>query len=80
MGEVGKRNLVRFPLRARWLLDYERDGSWKDEDLLVQAEYEIRVTDRKWLEPLSVDDGWGSAAFPLNGDRAAGAGEPAPGQ
>ncbi|MBL1120069.1 WD40 repeat domain-containing protein [Streptomyces sp. 110] len=47
---------------------YERGGAWKDEDLLIQAEYEIRVTDRKWLEPLSVGDGWGSAAFPLNGD------------
>ncbi|MBL1099195.1 WD40 repeat domain-containing protein [Streptomyces coffeae] len=47
---------------------HERGGSWQDEDLLIQAEYEIQVTDRRWLEPLSVGDGWGSAAFPLNGD------------
>ncbi|MFI6289382.1 WD40 repeat domain-containing protein [Streptomyces sp. NPDC051018] len=47
---------------------YARDGAWKDEDLLVQREYEIRVTDRRWLEHLSEGQAWGSAAFPLNGD------------
>ncbi|GAA3368081.1 hypothetical protein GCM10017744_082690 [Streptomyces antimycoticus] len=73
ISRVERVELRNYPLtEAQWekMYDfyYERDGSWKDEELLVQAEYEIRVTDRKWLEPLSVGDGWGSAAFPLNGD------------
>jgi len=47
---------------------YERDGAWKDEHLLIQAEYDIQVTDHTWLEHLSTGDAWGSAAFPLNAD------------
>ncbi|QKW07565.1 WD40 repeat domain-containing protein [Streptomyces sp. NA04227] len=47
---------------------YERGGAWKDEDLLVQAEYEIRVTDRRWLDHLTKGLAWGSASFPLHGD------------
>ncbi|WP_405797821.1 WD40 repeat domain-containing protein [Streptomyces sp. NBC_01506] len=47
---------------------YERDGAWKDENLLVQGEYEIRVTDRKWLAHLSEGQSWASTFFPLNGD------------
>lgn len=47
---------------------YERGGTWQDEGLLIQGEYEIRVTDRKWLEHLSKGQAWSSAAFPLNGD------------
>ncbi|MEU4846726.1 WD40 repeat domain-containing protein [Streptomyces gilvosporeus] len=47
---------------------YERGGTWQDEHLLIQGEYEIRVTDRKWLEHLAKGQAWGSAAFPLNGD------------
>ncbi|MFJ2202813.1 WD40 repeat domain-containing protein [Streptomyces violaceusniger] len=46
----------------------EIGGTWQDEDLLVQGEYEIQVTDRKWLEHLSRGQAWGSAAYPLNGD------------
>ncbi|WP_171165235.1 WD40 repeat domain-containing protein [Streptomyces sp. I05A-00742] len=47
---------------------YERGGAWKDEDLLVQSTYDVRVTDRRWLEPLRVGDAWGTTAFPLNAD------------
>ncbi|MFK4268346.1 WD40 repeat domain-containing protein [Streptomyces milbemycinicus] len=47
---------------------YERDGAWQDEDLLVQCEYEVTVTDRRWLEPLREGAAWGTAAFPLIAD------------
>ncbi|MEU7317521.1 hypothetical protein [Streptomyces sp. NPDC007083] len=47
---------------------YERNGVWKDEELLVQADYEIRVTDRRWLAHLTEGQAWGSASFPLHGD------------
>ncbi|MGW1373047.1 WD40 repeat domain-containing protein [Streptomyces sp. NPDC002446] len=60
------------PTEAQWedLHDfyYERGGIWQDEELLIQGEYEIRVTDRRWLEHLSEGQAWGSAAFPMNGD------------
>ncbi|MCA2175919.1 hypothetical protein LDL08_06975 [Nonomuraea glycinis] len=47
---------------------YERPGGWKDEELLVQAEYEVHVTDPRWLEQLSVGDAWGTAAYPMAAD------------
>lgn len=60
------------PTEEQWeaLHDFyhERGGTWQDEELLVQGEYEIQVTDRKWMEHLSEGQAWGSAAFPLNGD------------
>ncbi|GAA4633013.1 hypothetical protein GCM10023196_068860 [Actinoallomurus vinaceus] len=60
------------PTAAQWerLHDfyYERAGGWKDEDLLVQFEYDVQVTDRRWLEPLRAGDAWGTAFFRLNAD------------
>jgi WD40 repeat protein len=47
---------------------YERVGGWKDEELLIQAEYDVRVTDPRWLEQLSVGDAWGTASYPLAAD------------
>ncbi|GAA4973720.1 hypothetical protein GCM10023334_099380 [Nonomuraea thailandensis] len=47
---------------------YERLGGWKDEELLVQADYDVRVTDPRWLEQLSVGDAWGTAAYPMAAD------------
>ncbi|MEU6267096.1 hypothetical protein [Saccharopolyspora shandongensis] len=38
---------------------YERDGGWVDEDLLVQAEFLVRVTDPAWIEHLEPGDAWG---------------------
>ncbi|MFH8572440.1 WD40 repeat domain-containing protein [Streptomyces sp. NPDC017993] len=73
ISEVRRTNTLNDPpTEEQWevLHDfyYERGGTWQDEDLLIQGEYEIRVTDRKWLEHLSTGQAWGSAAFPLNGD------------
>src|SRR5690606_951896 len=47
---------------------YERDGGWKDEDLLVSFDYRVHVTDRRWLEPLRAGDAWGTTMFRLNSD------------
>ncbi|WP_203858596.1 WD40 repeat domain-containing protein [Plantactinospora mayteni] len=47
---------------------YEDDGGWKDEDLLVQFEYDVWVTDQRWLEPLRAGDAWGTTGFPVNAD------------
>ncbi|WP_017592972.1 WD40 repeat domain-containing protein [Nocardiopsis potens] len=47
---------------------YERDGGWKDEDLLVSFDYRVHVTDRRRLEPLRAGDAWGTTMFRLNAD------------
>lgn len=47
---------------------YERDGGWKDEDLLVQADYVVRATDPCWIEHLHPGDAWGTAWYPSNTD------------
>lgn len=47
---------------------YERLGGWNDEELLVQAEYDVQVTDPRWLEQLSVGDAWGTATYPMAAD------------
>ncbi|WP_158851011.1 WD40 repeat domain-containing protein [Saccharothrix deserti] len=47
---------------------YERLGHWADEDLLVQADYVVRVTDATWIEHLDPGDGWGDAWYPVDAD------------
>jgi len=42
---------------------YERNGSWEDEDKLVQATYEIEVTDSKYLAHLSTGMSWGTTSY-----------------
>ncbi|GAA3870199.1 tetratricopeptide repeat protein [Streptomyces sedi] len=39
------------------------DGAWPDEELLVQGDFDIRVTDPRWLEPLRVGDCWDTGNF-----------------
>ncbi|MFI1333303.1 tetratricopeptide repeat protein [Streptomyces sp. NPDC020845] len=48
---------------------YERDGRWKDEDLLAQADYDVEVTDARWLESLSPGHGWATASYPTTADQ-----------
>jgi len=42
---------------------YEKNGSWVDEDKLVQATYEIEVTDSKYFNHLSSEMSWGTTAY-----------------
>lgn len=60
---LGKKNQ---PLRAyKGLSDfyYLRDGQWKDEERLVQGQYEITVTDEKYLAHLKEGYAWGTTAY-----------------
>ncbi|MES4901280.1 MULTISPECIES: tetratricopeptide repeat protein [unclassified Streptomyces] len=48
---------------------YERDGRWKDEDLLAQADYDVEVTDARWLGSLSAGHGWASTFYAITADQ-----------
>lgn len=43
---------------------HEWDHPWEGEDRLVQADYDVHVTDPRWLEPLVAGQGWCTNAFP----------------
>ncbi|KAB2339803.1 pentapeptide repeat-containing protein [Actinomadura rudentiformis] len=47
---------------------YERDGRWRDEDKLVQADYVVRVTDQRWMQHLKPGDAWGTTWYPVKAD------------
>jgi hypothetical protein len=40
-----------------------REGQWKDEDRLVQGQYEITVSDEKYLAHLTEGYAWGTTAY-----------------
>lgn len=48
---------------------HERNGKWRDEDLLVQADYDVKVTDPRWLESLSPGDSWATTSYPMESDQ-----------
>ncbi|GIG68055.1 hypothetical protein [Phytomonospora endophytica] len=59
---------------------HEWDDPWEAEHRLVAADYDVRVTDPRWLEPLLTGQGWATNAFPSpaaerRGGPASGAGE-----
>ncbi|KAB2350216.1 WD40 repeat domain-containing protein [Actinomadura rudentiformis] len=43
---------------------HERDDGWPDEDRLVQADYEVQVTDPRWLEHLWPGLSWATGWYP----------------
>ncbi|MCP4220285.1 MAG: WD40 repeat domain-containing protein [bacterium] len=45
---------------------YEHAGRWEDEDKLVQADYEVYVTDARYLEHLEDGMSWGTTAYETN--------------
>ena len=47
---------------------YERSGAWQDEEMLVQADYDVWVTDPAYLEALSVGDSWGTTSYQTRSD------------
>lgn len=51
---------------------HEHDGRWEDEDQLVQADYDVHVTDARWLAPLRVGQSWGTTAYATTADRTPG--------
>lgn len=48
---------------------YEEDGRWEDEQLLVQGDYVVRVTDSAWIEHLKPGQAWGETFYPMDADR-----------
>lgn len=47
---------------------YERDGRWVDEEKLVQADYDVFVTDEKYLTHLQVGMSWGTTSYETEAD------------
>src|SRR5262249_35881098 len=43
---------------------YERGGCWPGEDRLVQADYDVWVTEPRWLQSLTFGDSWGTTSYP----------------
>ncbi|MGP3990142.1 WD40 repeat domain-containing protein [Streptomyces sp. 3N207] len=43
---------------------HQRDDGWPDEGLLVQADYEVQVTDPRWLEHLWPGLSWETGYYP----------------
>ncbi|WP_326687206.1 hypothetical protein OIE63_08575 [Streptomyces sp. NBC_01795] len=43
---------------------HDRDDGWPDEDRLVQADYEVQVTDPRWLEHLWPGRSWETGWYP----------------
>ncbi|GAA3753862.1 hypothetical protein GCM10022225_43270 [Plantactinospora mayteni] len=48
---------------------YERAGGWSDEDLLVQADFDVWVTDPRWLETLTPGRSWATTSYPIITDQ-----------
>ncbi|MDA2805680.1 tetratricopeptide repeat protein [Nocardiopsis suaedae] len=42
---------------------YERDGGWQDEERLAQADYDVHVTDARWIESLRIGQSWGTTSY-----------------
>lgn len=56
---------------------YEREGRWVDEDKLVQADYDVFVTEPRYLEPFRVGDSWGTTSYETRADGLSLADQPA---
>ncbi len=70
---------ANFPLEDYSSYDdfyYERNGCWVNEEKLVQATYEVQVTDKKYFDHLQAGMSWGTASYetkalmpPKNGNK-----------
>lgn len=68
--ELERRNLPveSYAGYADFYYYYERGGAWKDEDALVQADYDLFVTRAEYLAPFSAGQSWGTTAYPTRAD------------
>jgi len=48
---------------------YERGGAWVDEDKLVQADFDVFVTDARYIDHLTVGMSWGTTSYETQADR-----------
>ncbi|QFG19866.1 hypothetical protein [Actinomadura sp. WMMB 499] len=56
---------------------YEHDGGWAGEELLVQADYDVHVTDPRWLDSLEAGYSWGTTSYVTEADHVTEADAPA---
>ncbi|MFV2174103.1 tetratricopeptide repeat protein [Actinomadura sp. LOL_016] len=56
---------------------YERDGGWAGEERLVQADYDVHVTDPRWLDSLEAGYSWGTTVYVSEADQVTEADAPA---
>jgi len=47
---------------------YERNGRWTDTHLLVQADFDVHVTDPRHLSALKPGQGWGTTSYAVPSD------------
>ncbi len=47
---------------------YEREGTWENEDKLVQADFDVVFTDVKWMAHFQKGNSWGTTAYPTQAD------------
>ncbi|MFJ2203286.1 tetratricopeptide repeat protein [Streptomyces violaceusniger] len=47
---------------------YEREGGWPNEEQLAQGDYDVHVTDARWLESLRVGQSWGTTNYAGDSD------------
>ncbi|MPY54363.1 tetratricopeptide repeat protein [Streptomyces acidicola] len=47
---------------------YEREGGWQDEEQLAQGDYDVHVTDARWMESLRVGQSWGTTSYAGDSD------------
>ncbi|MGW4801020.1 hypothetical protein ACWEPC_52230, partial [Nonomuraea sp. NPDC004297] len=72
------RRLADFPVDHHDSLDghlHRWDDPWAREDRLVQADYDVWVTDPRWLAPLRRGQGWSTDAFPASSERVESGGD-----
>ncbi|MGI5201150.1 WD40 repeat domain-containing protein [Spirillospora sp. CA-108201] len=67
---VGSRNVPFTKTDIADLPTRFYDLDWfSDEDLLVQTDYDVRVTDPRWLAHLSPGQKWTTTSYPTQADR-----------
>lgn len=74
VADVARTETRNFPVRDEDWASYAdfyqaRAGRWQDEERLVQADYDVRVTDARWLAHLVTGESWGTTSYPTRADR-----------
>lgn len=54
---------------------HEREGRWQDEEQLAQGDYDVHVTDARWMESLRVGQSWGTTCHAEPSDPPVGSGK-----
>ncbi|MEL6344466.1 MAG: hypothetical protein AAFV53_15210 [Myxococcota bacterium] len=66
--ELARRNHPLASYDGYFDFYYERGGAWKDEEKLVQADYDVFVTKPEYVRAFTVGDSWGSTSYQTAAD------------